>query len=116
MTLGENLARLRREHNVGQKELALRLNVSIGTISNYENGVHTPNPETLSKLADFFDVSVDYILGRTGFRYNIKRPEQRLSRDYTVTDIVNMMIDFDSNTVDNLMEYAQFLQAKRKKA
>lgn len=114
MTLGGNLAKLRKEHNMGQKELALRLNVSIGTISNYENGVHTPNPETLGRLADCFGVSVDYILGRTRFRYDIGQLERRLSKDYTVTDIVNMMISFDSSTVENLMEYAQFLQAKQR--
>lgn len=112
MTLGQTLAELRRENNMGQKELALRLKVSVGTISNYENDVHNPAPETLCQLADCYNVSVDYILGRTRFRFDISQLERRLSKDYTVTDIVNLIISLDSNTVENLMEYAKFLKAE----
>ncbi|MCM1026955.1 MAG: helix-turn-helix domain-containing protein [Roseburia sp.] len=115
MTLGQNLAKLRIESNMGQKELALRLNVSIGTVSNYENDVHSPTPETLGKLADCFGVSVDYLLGRTRFRYDIQQLERQLSNEYTVTDFVNMVVSFDSSAADNLMAYAQFLQARQQK-
>ena len=64
MKIGAAISDLRKERNISQKELAAYLHVSIGTISNYENGVRYPDLEKVCKLADFFDVSVDYLLGR----------------------------------------------------
>lgn len=61
---GELLAELRLDRRLTQKELANILYVSDGTISNYENGVHLPDVEKLVSIADFFDVSTDYLLGR----------------------------------------------------
>ena len=62
MTTGRILTELRKEKEIGQKELAVYLNVSVGTVSNYENDVHSPDLSTLCKLADFFGVSVNYLL------------------------------------------------------
>ena len=64
-SVGQRLSQLRKERELGQKELAALLNMSIGTISNYENNVHAPDLATLCKLADFFQVTTDYLLGRT---------------------------------------------------
>lgn len=60
---GEILARLRQDHRMTQAELAKIIFVSSGTISNYEKSVHYPDIEKLVALADYFDVSVDYLLG-----------------------------------------------------
>lgn len=49
---------------MNQKALADVLHVSVGTISNYEKGVHFPDVEKLMNLADFFGVTADYLLGR----------------------------------------------------
>ncbi len=67
-SVGEIMAELRTEKEMGQKELAALLNVSVGTISNYEKGVHYPDLDSLRKVADIFDVTIDYLLGRTGYR------------------------------------------------
>ncbi|ACA57239.1 helix-turn-helix transcriptional regulator [Clostridium botulinum] len=61
--------RLRKDLN--QTELAKILNVSKQTVSNWENGNRIPDTLTLSKLADFFNCSVDYILGRSENRNGI---------------------------------------------
>lgn len=112
MTTGEILAELRRDKNIGQKELATFLKVSVGTVSNYENDVHAPDLTTLCRLADFFGVTTDYLLGRTEYRFDPALLNRHLSRDYTVTDIINTVLTFDSGTVDNLMQYARFLQSE----
>ncbi len=114
MTIGTILANLRAEKNIGQKEMALYLNVSTGTISNYENSVHYPDLATLCRLADFFGVTTDYLLGRTKYRCDPQILNRHVSKDYTVTDIVNTVLSFDSASVDNLMEYAKFLQFQKK--
>lgn len=61
---GEMLAELRQDRHMTQEQLANKIFVTIGTISNYENGVHFPDVEKLIKLADFFNVTTDYLLGR----------------------------------------------------
>lgn len=59
------LKQLRKENDVSQIKLAMDLNLSQNTISRYETGVREADYETLIKLADYFGVSVDYLLGRT---------------------------------------------------
>jgi len=61
----KRLAEIRKKRGLSQYELADRLGFSRGQISNYEQGKREPDHETLTKIADFFDVSIDYLLGRT---------------------------------------------------
>ncbi|MFD2116392.1 helix-turn-helix domain-containing protein [Paenibacillus yanchengensis] len=63
--LGSRLKNLRTSHKLTQKQLAEKVNVTHVSISGYESGNRSPDTETLQSLADFFDVSVDYLLGRT---------------------------------------------------
>lgn len=58
----EHLRELRTEHNVSQQTVAAYLGISRQAYSNYENGHRDPDTETLLKLAEFFDVSVDTLL------------------------------------------------------
>ncbi len=59
---------LREEKNMLQEDLAKVLEVTQKTISNYENETRDIPTEVLKKLSDFFDVSIDYILGKTDIR------------------------------------------------
>ena len=62
---GDRLRKLRKEKKLSQKELGDLLNISDRVISYYENNNRFPSDEkTLKAIADFFDVSVDYLLGR----------------------------------------------------
>ena len=115
MEVGEILMELRKEKNIGQKELAAYLRLSTGTISNYENGVHSPDLNTLCKLADYFEVTTDYLLNRTTYRYTSQKMEQRLNQEYTLSDVVDTVLCCDSSSVNQLMEYAQYLQYKKRK-
>lgn len=63
-TLGQRLCELRRSRGLTQEDLARELHLSQSTISYYELDRKTPPPSTLAKLASFFGVSVDYLLGR----------------------------------------------------
>lgn len=62
---GERLRELRTSNNMGQKELGALLNVSDSSIRKYESGDRTPAPDAIKKLANFFNVSTDYLLGST---------------------------------------------------
>lgn len=61
----EQLKSARKTANKTQKEVALYLGIAERAYQNYEYGNREPNLETLSKLADFFNVSTDYLLGRS---------------------------------------------------
>ena len=60
----KNLSRLRKHSKLTQYQLAEKLGFSRGQIANYEQGQREPDYETLWKIADFFNVSVDELLGR----------------------------------------------------
>ena len=59
------LKELRRKRKISQLKLALDLNMNQNSISRYENCEREADYETLIKFADYFDVSLDYLLGRT---------------------------------------------------
>jgi len=61
----ERLRLLREEKGLTQDNIALHLNTGRNTISRYENGEREPDYDTVKKLADYFDTTVDYLLGRT---------------------------------------------------
>lgn len=61
----KNLRSLREDRDIKQKEIAEYLNVSQNTYSQYETGVISLTAEVLIKLADYYNVSVDYLLDRT---------------------------------------------------
>ncbi len=65
-----NIRSLREDNDYKQKEIAAILNVSQNTYSQYENGIIELTAENLIKLADFYGVSVDYLLGRSEKREN----------------------------------------------
>lgn len=56
---------LRELHNIDQKELAIDIGVAQPTISNWETGIKTPSTKNIQKMALYFNVSTDYLLGRT---------------------------------------------------
>lgn len=62
---GTILRNLRKKNGLTMKELGARFNLAESTISGYENGTRKPDSETMEKIADFFEVSVDYLLGRS---------------------------------------------------
>ena len=62
MTFGDNLRTLIEEWNMTQKELALQLNIAPSTLGNYIQNTREPDFSTLKLIAQYFDVSIDYLL------------------------------------------------------
>ncbi len=59
------LKELRKQRKITQLKLAVDLNMNQNSISRYETGEHEADYATLIRLADYFDVSIDYLLERT---------------------------------------------------
>ena len=114
MRMGEILAELRKDKNLKQKDLAELLNLSIGTISNYETGSHEPDFATLNILADFFQVSTDYMLGRTNLPYDISRLNEPLFDNITISDLVNTLLNMSPEDLASTIEYINLLSYRNR--
>lgn len=66
--LGERLKKLREEKGLLQKDIAKLLNITASAYGFYEQGKRDPDTDVLRKLADFYGVSIDYLMGRTDIR------------------------------------------------
>lgn len=63
MLIKDNIRTLRKNEKLTQQEIAKKLEIGLRTYINYENGSVEPNIKILIKLADYFNVSVDYLIG-----------------------------------------------------
>lgn len=57
------IAELRKKHGISQKELAYKFNIAQNTLSQYENELRTPSARVIAEMANFFEVSTNYLLG-----------------------------------------------------
>jgi len=91
--IGEKIKKLREERNITQKELSEFIGVSKESISQYERGVQTPKPQTLIKLANYFNVSIDYILGRVDIKnsFMIEEYKSESLDENTIDKIINIL-------------------------
>lgn len=85
---GDMLSELRHDRNLTQAELALEIYVTPGTTSNYESNVHYPDVEKLKQLADFFNVTTDYLLGRSKCSLSPAILEQKISDGRSWSEII----------------------------
>ena len=87
----EILAELRKDRGLSQKELANAFHVSGSTISSYETGVHSPDIDQIIQFADFFDVTIDYLFGRSNCDLSPTVLTKTFIDDTLVQDIIMMM-------------------------
>lgn len=80
------LKELREERGLTQIQLAEALHLSKGAIGNYEAGKRKPRFEDLEAIADFFNVELDYLYGRTNERPEFSLEEQWIARCYRNAD------------------------------
>lgn len=80
-TFGSRFKELRKEKKLTQEQLANQFFLNKSSISRYENNNQVPETDTLKKFADFFNVSTDYLLGRSDKRTEAIEPT--LPEDFT---------------------------------
>ena len=64
LKIADNIRFFRKANNLTQEELSKQLGGSKNLVSNYENGISTPDIYTLVKLADIFDITLGELVGR----------------------------------------------------
>ncbi|AYD39598.1 helix-turn-helix domain-containing protein [Clostridium fermenticellae] len=79
MEIGSKIKKIRESKGLTQKQLAEKIGVTPVTITRYENDNRKPDFDTLEKIADYFNVSIDYLLGRTDSKEIISNPKKDTS-------------------------------------
>ena len=79
-----------------QKDLANVLHVSVGTISNYERDVYYPEIEKLINLADYFHVTIDYLLGRCEHNFSPDVFEEKIVDNIDIGMAIKMIRNLPS--------------------
>lgn len=82
MSFGNNLKKIRQEHDMTQEELAKRINTSRSNIANYENDKNMPSIEILNKLSEMLNCSTDYLLGKSDVRNNTSNIDESDKKFY----------------------------------
>lgn len=106
--LAKRLKYLRESKNITQKELANKLGISPSAIGMYESGKRNPDTSMLNILSNFFDVSVDYLMGRSDIKSSAdevlkENPEVTIAlhSDYDYKDLP----DEARKEIENYIEY-----------
>ena len=92
MAFGERLRELRNEKGLRQEDVGKIVGVVKSAVSQWESGERTPDAFTLQNLADYFSVTIDYLLGRTDISRSPDDP-----RDPTPTEIEKVIRDAQIN-------------------
>ena len=101
-----NLRKLRKGKELSLKQLGNYLGMSESTISLYENNKREPDIATLLKLADYFDVSVDYLLDREN-KKEAPLPIPMLGKD--AQKLLDMYGELDKENKEQVMRYVTSL-------
>lgn len=102
----KNLRKLRQEKDLSQQQMANLMHTTQQSIYKYEKGIASPNLEMLMNMADYFETSVDYLIGNTDIphkiesvtEYSLNMDEQRLINKYRglnprVRQIIHSIMD-----------------------
>lgn len=117
MNFGHRLKHLRKIDKITQEELAQYLDVGRATIAGYETKGTQPSFELVCKLADYFDVSIDYLLGRTDIKKSINSIVEKKSSDTVDVNKNKTLIDtteLSPESQKDLEKYIDLLKIKDK--
>jgi transcriptional regulator with XRE-family HTH domain len=100
----QRLVTLRKECKLSQNALASALGYSRGQIANYELGSREPDFSTLIRIAEYFEVSVDYLIGKTNIRSLRIKP--------SLEKLIDMADALSGESINFLTENAMLLKIK----
>lgn len=114
---GERLRELRKKRKLTMKDVGAKFGLAESTISGYENNLRKPDMDTVEKIADFFEVTVDYLLGRSDSKAFTKGEENFLGDIdlpwETLKEKYNLVIDGESATEEEIMGAITWIKTNR---
>jgi len=108
------LKELREQQKLSQYALAKKLNVAQSTVGGWESGVREPGHETTSKIADFFGVTIDFLLG-DDVQYKATQPESSLEekglkRGIKIPVLGRVTAGFPAYACEEILDYEEITQ------
>jgi transcriptional regulator with XRE-family HTH domain len=116
---GDRIAHLREKRSLTQEELSNKIGISRAALSHYETSRREPDYETINKIANFFNVTIDYLLGRTDQPQTVLDVDIRdfvESLDLTDENIMNkfsLTVDGRRLTPEEAKRFIAFVRAER---
>lgn len=111
-TLADRIKELRKSNKLTQEELGKILGVGKTTISMYETSNSTPNDEIKLKISEYFNVSLDYLLGKTNIKnHNNTTPEDKINKTLKDNGLETIAAHFEGEefTKDDLEDIENFI-------
>lgn len=106
--ISKQLIKVRKQRNLTMKEVATTLGISLSAYQKYENGTRDVSTDTLSKLADFYGVTTDYLLGReTGEPETIDKLAGEFNMTALEKEILDNYLSLPKDMRGDLMEFLQ---------
>lgn len=105
----ERLKELRKSKGITQTEFAKIFNISNGTIGNWESGNRIPDTEMLKMLADFFNVSIDYLVGKSEYKNILD--EQLSDVDFALYGEIH---DLSDEEKQKIIDFVKFTKSQRR--
>ncbi|MCI3927138.1 helix-turn-helix domain-containing protein [Paenibacillus sp. TRM 82003] len=118
-TCGQRISELRENRKITQIELATSLGITRASLSHYETGRREPDYDTLMKFADFFKVSVDFLIGRTEdpqpvSNNHVEEFAKSLElSDEKILEKFSLKVDGRELTPDEAKRFIAFVRAER---
>jgi Predicted transcriptional regulators len=110
--LQDRIKEERSRKKLTQEELGQIIGITQQAVGRWEKGIASPDREVLEKLADFFDVSVDYLLGRSDIRNYPKHQSVEIIAAHRADD---PMSDLPPEALDELEKLKQYVISKYRK-
>lgn len=113
--IAKTLINLRELNFLTQTDIAKHLHLSPSTISHYEKGLTVPPTEVVYRLADFYNVTTDYILGKSASRTNLNDTYAiKLTNKMTIGDAVEIMAKMDNAEREHLAYFIEVIGKSKK--
>lgn len=111
MNFSENLKMLREQHSYTQQRLADAIHVTKNSISHYERGISMPDLDILCAIADIFDVSLDFLLGRSDFNLPNHILKKKIGKTTSAGKLLETIINLDNNHSADLIKLLYYIEA-----
>lgn len=97
-----NLKQIRNSKNLLQTKVAMDLSITQETVSSYETGRVLPSSDMLIRLANYYNTSVDYLLGRTKYDMPIDRikPNNISDKDFVILNKINNLSNDNKSKIE----------------
>lgn len=109
--IGDILCDLRKSTGMTQEEFSKIFHVCGGSIAHYERGIRIPNPDMLKMYADYFHVSVDYLLGRSTLKIDTSEFNNIFYKNTTISEVVELILSLPKEKRRYLLETLKLLKS-----